>query len=68
MLERMQAKAGLVTAAMLVPILKVTGYRFSKRFRHGDTLWHRVVYSAVDTVQANLWAGMELQTEKLRKF
>ena len=49
----------MLTAALIVPVLKITGYRFSKNFRHGVTYGHRSVYAMVDTVHANLWAGME---------
>jgi len=45
-------------AAFVAPILKLTGYRFSKNFRHGVTVWHRAVYAMVNTVQANYKAGM----------
>lgn len=44
-------------ATLLVPVLKLTGFRFSKDYRHGSTRFHRVVYSAVDTVYANIKAG-----------
>ena len=43
----------------LAPILRFTGYRFSKDFRHGATLAHRVVYALVDTVGANHAAGLQ---------
>lgn len=36
-----------------VPFLNVTGYRFSKNFRHGKTLGHKIVYACIDTVGAN---------------
>ena len=47
-----------ITAAILVPALKLTGFRFSKSYRHGETKFHAVVYRLVDTVQANCWAGL----------
>jgi len=43
-----------LTAAMLMPAMRLTGWRFSKRHRHEDTL----VYRLVSTVDANIWAGM----------
>ena len=46
-----------LTARALAPILAATGYRFSKSFRRGDTLGHRIVYRLVDTVGANLRAS-----------
>lgn len=45
-------------AALLVPVLKVTGFRFDKSYRHGDTAARRAVYRCVDVVQANVWAGL----------
>jgi hypothetical protein len=47
---------GLIT----VPFLKLTGFRFSKDYRHGVTPFKAFVYKHVDTVSANLAAGMEL--------
>ena len=47
-----------LTAAVLVPALKLTGFRFSKSYRHGETRFHATVYHLVDTVQANRWAGI----------
>lgn len=46
-------------AVLLVPFLKLTGYRFSKNFRYGVTRWHRIVYKCVDVVRANQLAGLE---------
>jgi len=58
-LEVARLRFRMLTAALIVPVLKITGYRFSKTFRHGVTYGHRAVYAMVDTVHANLWAGME---------
>lgn len=44
------------TAKLLAPILKRTGFRFSKDYRHGKTWLHRFVYRYVDVVSANLRA------------
>lgn len=46
------------TAAMLVPGMKLTGYRFSKDYRWSELGWKAFVYRNVDTVQANIWAGI----------
>ena len=43
-------------AAAIAPVLRITGFRFSKAYRHGDTLAHRVVYRLVNTVRPNLRA------------
>ena len=46
------------TAFLLFPVLRVTGFRFSKNYRRGVSRYHRAVYAVVDTVGANLRAGM----------
>ena len=43
-------------ALWLAPILRVTGFRFSKLYRWGATPAHRIVYMLVDTVKANIRA------------
>ena len=48
----------LITAALAVPAMKITGFRFSKDYRHGTSAFHRAVYACVNTVQANWWAGL----------
>jgi hypothetical protein len=45
------------TAIAIIPIMRLTGFRFSKDYRHGTTFWHRAVYATVDTVGANIRAG-----------
>ena len=47
-----------LAATILTPAMKLTGFRFSKDYRHGITLFHKIVYSCVDTVGANMKAGM----------
>ena len=47
-----------LTAIILAPIMKLTGFRFSKDYRRGTTAWHIFVYQYVDTVGANLRAGL----------
>ncbi len=44
------------TAKMIAPVLKLTGFRFSKDYRWGTTMFHRAVYACVSTVEANLTA------------
>jgi hypothetical protein len=46
------------TAALIVPVLKVTGFRFSKDYRWGTTKFHRAVYALTNTVAANHMAGI----------
>lgn len=44
-------------AKLIAPIMKLTGFRFSKDYRWGTTLFHRTVYKIVSTVTANILAG-----------
>ena len=48
------------TARILAPLMAVTGFRFGKSFRRGDTLGHRIVRRLVDTVEAN-WAAHDIK-------
>jgi hypothetical protein len=43
-------------ANMLVPFMKLTGFRFSKNYRWEVSIFHSVVYRVVDTVGANIKA------------
>lgn len=45
-----------ITAKMIAPVLRLTGFRFSKDYRWGTTAYHRVVYAIVSTPMANLMA------------
>ena len=54
-----------ITAMLIVPVMKLTGFRFTKDYRHGSTLFHRVVYFAVDTVGANQKAGLPRMASRL---
>jgi len=47
-----------ITAMMIAPIMRVTGFRFSKDYRWGVNPYYRAVYRMVNTVEANLRAGM----------
>jgi len=42
-----------INARLVTPILKLTGFRFSKDYRHCSTIRHRLVCMMVDTVKAN---------------
>tara|TARA_R100001443_G_scaffold114274_1_gene130088 strand:- start:3750 stop:3974 length:225 start_codon:yes stop_codon:yes gene_type:complete len=42
-----------LNAKLLYPFMKITGFMFSKDYRWGTTLFHRIVYRYVDTVGAN---------------
>jgi hypothetical protein len=53
-------------ALLLVPVLKLTGFRFSKDYRYGTTLFHRLVYKTVNVVKANLTAGLDLDIPGLK--
>jgi len=45
-----------LTAILVTPVLKLTGFRFSKDYRWGTTRRHRIVYALVNTINANLRA------------
>jgi len=47
-----------INALALYPFMCVTGFRFSKSYRRGDTKLHSIVYALVDTVGANMKAGL----------
>lgn len=48
-----------LTAHLIAPAMKLTGFRFSKDYRHSDKGWKAFVYRCVSTVEANYLAGME---------
>ena len=48
-----------ITAYAISPVLRLTGFRFSKDYRWGVTRFHRAVYAMVDTVTANYAGGMK---------
>jgi hypothetical protein len=43
---------------ILAPVMKLTGFRFSRAYRRGDTRYHQIVFACVDTVGANMKAGL----------
>ena len=45
-------------AKLIAPAMKVSGFRFSKDYRHGVSAYHRCVYRLVDVVAANYAAGI----------
>jgi hypothetical protein len=47
-------------AYLVAPLLYVTGLRFTKDYRNGSHLGPRIVYACVDTVKANVLAGLTL--------
>lgn len=47
-----------LTAATMVPVMMLTGFRFSKEYRRGETRFKRAIYACVNTVQANIWSGI----------
>ena len=44
------------TARAVAPILALTGFRFGKDYRHGQTRRHRAVYALISTPAANIQA------------
>ena len=59
-----------VSAIITAPLLKATGYRFSKSWRHGDTAIKSFIYEhMLDTVKANSRAGLAvIQTDAIVTF
>ncbi len=45
-------------ATIIAPVLKLTGIRFSKEYRRAENGFKAFVYRNVNTVQANLKAGL----------
>jgi len=45
-------------ALLLAPAMRLTGFRFNKSYRRGDTRYHKIVFACVDTVGANMKAGL----------
>jgi hypothetical protein len=45
-------------AMLLAPAMKVTGFRFSKEYRHAKSGFKAFVYRNVNTIAANLKAGL----------
>lgn len=48
-------------AIILTPVMKLTGFRFSKSYRRGDTRSHSFIYTLVDTVGANTYANNSIK-------
>lgn len=51
-------------AKLIAPILRLTGFRFSKSYRWGTTFWHRLVYRLVSTPIANIQAARTVRGGK----
>jgi hypothetical protein len=47
-----------INGFLVSPILMITGFRFSKDYRWGVSCYHRIIYAMVDTVGANIKAGI----------
>lgn len=46
----------ILTAKIIAPIMAMTGFRFSKSYRHEDTRYHAFIYAIVSTPIANSYA------------
>jgi len=46
----------VLTAKIIAPIMAMTGFRFSKSYRHEDTRFHAFIYALVATTTANIYA------------
>ena len=47
-----------LNAKLIAPILRLSGFRFSKDYRWGVSRFYRAVYAIVNTVEANIRAGI----------
>jgi hypothetical protein len=54
--KEMQIDHRQIVAAVIAPVLAITGFRFTKDYRWGVTAYHRTVYAIVGTVWANIYA------------
>lgn len=45
-------------ALLIVPVMIVTGFRFSKSFRHAETGWRKNIYNTINVVLANVRSDM----------
>jgi hypothetical protein len=43
---------------LMVPVLKLTGFRFSKDYRWETTKFHAFIYRHINVVAANIKAGL----------
>jgi hypothetical protein len=55
-LLKLKAHLAELTAYALAPLLALTGFRFSKDYRHGVTAFHRAMYAVISTPVANILA------------
>ena len=44
-------------AAIIVPVLIITGFRFSKAWRQAETGFKAEIFKRLNTTQANIWAN-----------
>ncbi len=47
-----------INAYILLPVLLITGFRFSKNYRWETNIYYATVYKFVDVVLANTKAGV----------
>lgn len=47
-----------VLTSLMVPVMKLTGFRFSKQYRRAESGFKAFVYRNINTVEANLRAGL----------
>lgn len=54
-----------INAIILTPVMKLTGFRFSRAYRREDTKLHSFIYAIVDTVGANTYANKSIKVALL---
>lgn len=52
----MYQKFRKLNSKLIYPVLKITGFRFSKHYRWQSTMFYLIVNRLVDTVEANILA------------
>ena len=57
-IDNMKNTIRTINAIILTPVMIFTGFRFSRAYRRGDTRFHSFIYALVDTVGANIKAGV----------
>ncbi len=50
-----------ISAIILTPVMKLTGFRFSRAYRREDTKFHSIVYALIDTVGVNTYANKSIK-------
>jgi hypothetical protein len=50
-----------IVARLIAPVMAHTGFRFTKDYRWGMTIWHKMVFAVCSTVEANYRADQIIE-------